>query len=356
MVNTFINSPDAKGGQPFIVIVLRDKDSKRYNLMKTELDLTVKVSNQCVVKKNADKANASCLANIVSAINAKASDRTSPGINGVVNNLPLMDQPCTMIGIDVHHPPPASPRPSEAAVSASINVSATRYYSVARSQKSRQESITEIRSMFEEILNESIKLKIPPYQRIVVIRDGVADTQFWSICEGEVQELKNAIAGNQAYAGKKPLILYIVAQKRNICRLGADKDGNIITPPAGTVLDNTITGRKTDNFYMVPHKAIIGSAKPIHFHVFQNDMKLSLNQIEDLLFKLCHLHPGCTRSVSLPLPLYNAHKLGYRMGQVFRAAMETDETRSESSSESGTSSDYVRIELPESLKYTPFFL
>jgi len=211
--------------------------------------------------------------------------------------------------------------------------------------------------MIAEILSESIKLKIPPYQRFIVIRDGLAETQFFDYCNEEIKALRAAVKDNQAYANVKPKIVYIIAQKRHICRIGADSGGEIETPPAGTVLDNTVTGREKHDFYMVTHKALIGSAKPIHYNVHLNELNLTNEQIQDLLFKLCHLHPGCTKSVSLPLPLYNAHKLGYRMGQVFRAAMEfDDDTKSAASGDSGTSDSYEQIQLTPLLKFAPFFL
>jgi len=167
--------------------------------------------------------------------------------------------------------------------------------------------------------------------------------------------LEAAIKEHPAYNNRKPHIMFLIAQKRNIARLGVDLDGKIGSPPAGTVLDNTITSRESLDFYLIAHKAVVGSAKPIHYYVYRNDMNGTLTQIEDMLFKLCHLHPGCTLSVSLPAPLYNAHKLGYRMGQVYRAAMESKEdTRSEGSADSAY--NYEAIILPPSLKYAPFFL
>ncbi len=82
----------------------------------------------------------STIANIVAAINVKASDSKACGVNATVA-LPILNTPTTFIGIgihifssnthiklftDVYHPPPASKRPSEAALSASINKTATR--------------------------------------------------------------------------------------------------------------------------------------------------------------------------------------------------------------------------------------
>jgi len=135
------------------------------------------------------------------------------------------------------------------------------------------------------------------------------------------------------------------------------------------VIDHVITTKESNDFYLLSHAPVIGSAKPIHYHIYKNDLGLDTDEIEKLIYDLCHLHPGCTRTVSLPIPLYNAHKLAYRIGQVYRAAQETiqeaqDEANSDTSSAVSTGSDgkekkkfdYPPINLPDSLKYNPFFL
>eukprot|EP01111_Echinosteliopsis_oligospora_P013380 TRINITY_DN4789_c0_g2_i1.p1 TRINITY_DN4789_c0_g2~~TRINITY_DN4789_c0_g2_i1.p1 ORF type:complete len:869 (+),score=226.55 TRINITY_DN4789_c0_g2_i1:97-2607(+) len=343
----------------FVLVMLDSKDSMKYNLIKNELDLTSQVASQFVVRKNVEKFSGSLLGNIVNAINVKASSQEGFGVNAIVDLPILRKVPTTCIGIDVYHAPPGSARPSEAAISASINMTATRYFSTSRSQESRKEGIADIKGMFAEVLAEALnQLKGTPFVQFIVIRDGVAETQFIDICNAEIKALKDAVAANKAYAGKQIQILYMIAQKRNIARIAISQDGSFHTPPAGTVIDSKITGRTKEDFYILPHKAIIGSAKPIHYHVVQNDMKLTLEQIQELIFKLCHLHPGCTRSVSLPAPLYNAHKLGYRIGQVYRPAMEYhsqfDDTKSESSGSSGY--NYEPVNIPHNLKYTPFYL
>lgn len=74
--------------------------------------------------------------------------------------------------------------------------------------------------------------------------------------------------------------------------------------------------------------------------------------------------------MSQPIPLYNAHKLAYRIGQVrdkmkvsnekvYRAAQDvrTDaESDNNSEKSGGGKEEYPTIELPEYIKFTPFFL
>jgi len=315
--------------------------------------------------QNAEKANPSTLANIVSAINVKASNDHAFGVNATVS-LPILAIPTALIGIDVYHPPPKSERMSEAAMSVSINMSATRYYSTIRTQTIRQESIGDIQGMFAEAFVQALK-HMPPYEQVVIFRDGVGDKQFKTLCKDEIIGFENAVKAIPAYHGKIPKLLYLIAQKRNITRLAVNENDKYLTPPPGTVVDDVITGTDGMDFFILPHAPVIGSAKPIHIHVLDNRLGLSNDAIQKLLYDLCHLHPGCTRAVSLPIPLYNAHKLAYRIGQVYRAAEElhyerqqeaASDTSSIASGGSGkeTAIDYKPIVLPDFLKFNPFFL
>jgi len=248
-------------------------------------------------------------------------------------------------------------RPSEAALSGSINRYVTKCYSTFRSQKRRQETIPELPSMFLEFLNAA-KSQKAVFERIIIIRDGVGENQFSSICEQEFLDMKSALAQHPDYSKVQTKICYLVAQKRNLCRLGTPVPNGterlLVNPPPGTCLDNTITGPESSDFYLIGHKAIQGSPRPVHFWVFRDEIKIPKDQLQNMLFQLCHLHPGCTKSVSLPSPLYYAHKLAYRVGQVYRPAFEMEQE--ELSQKSNDSNEDAKIIIPDSIKFTPFFL
>jgi len=126
-------------------------------------------------------------------------------------------------------------------------------------------------------------------------------------------------------------------------------DESLLSPLPGTIVDSSITGREKKDFFLIGHKAVQGSAKPVHFIVFKDEFSVKREEIMDFIFRLCHLHPGCTRSVSLPAPLYNAHKLAYRIGQVYRAAFEAAE-------DDNLPASFQEIILPSFIKTTAFFL
>ena len=110
------------------------------------------------------------------------------------------------IGIDIHHPPSAShDRPSEAAISISCNPGVTSYYSTFRYKKPKElvtkkpyllkfkfrsqdrglEEVREFRAMSAEAFD---KITVP-FDCLVVIRDGIATTQFESTANKELEDL-----------------------------------------------------------------------------------------------------------------------------------------------------------------------
>ena len=87
--------------------------------------------------------------------------------------------------------------------------------------------------------------------------------------------------------------MFIVAQMRTRCRLGLEGAGGgkggkgfggkggkggdgLGNVPVGTVVDEGITSGDND-WYMVPHHGLQGTARPSHYHVLEDDAKLSLD-------------------------------------------------------------------------------
>lgn len=54
------------------------------------------------------------------------------------------------------------------------------------------ESIPEIKEMIKEYLNEASSKKIQ-FQRLIIIRDGISDSQFNTIGANEITSIKEAI-------------------------------------------------------------------------------------------------------------------------------------------------------------------
>lgn len=95
----------------------------------------------------------------------------------------------------------------------------------------------------------------------------------------ELQEMKHAMLGFQN--NYNPKILYVFVNKRVNTRL-FEKDHDLVMNVApGTVVDEGIVehfGNDSQfDFYMVPHKATVATALPVHYYVAYNNTGMTKN-------------------------------------------------------------------------------
>ena len=101
--------------------------------------------------------------------------------------------------------------------------------------------------------------------------------------------------------------------------------------PAGTVIDTDVVSPAHFDYYLYGHAGRLGTSKPAHYTVLVDENKFTcvrciasqlelrgllltdailcvvLNRADDLQsvsFALCHVYARCTRSVSIPAPVY----------------------------------------------------
>ncbi|CAF1173593.1 unnamed protein product [Rotaria sp. Silwood1] len=55
----------------------------------------------------------------------------------------------------------------------------------------------------------------------------------------------------------------------------------------------------------------MGTARPTLYHVLHDDNEFSSDDIQQLTYWLCHTDMRCTKSVSIPAPVYYAHLAAY---------------------------------------------
>lgn len=277
----------------------------------------------------------------------------SGGINHVISrdSLPLVGQTAqcdTMIlGADVTHPSPGSLRgtPSIAAVVGSIDEHFTLFAGQTRLNPPRTEIIHSMGTMARALLNTWSKAnggRMPA--RILFYRDGVGDSQYAQVREVEVDAIRSAWKEykNNLLDGKKkktppPLpqdleITAVVVTKRHHTRLyptplpepkPTDKTSNTARDNAeltmtksrncmpGTVADTAITSPYHLDFFLLSHNVPgpLGTAKPTHYFVLENEIGFSSQQLQDLTFNLCFTYCKSTTSVRYVPATYYADKL-----------------------------------------------
>lgn len=154
---------------------------------------------------------------------------------------------------------------------------------------------------------------------LVYYRDGVSDGQFQEVMSKEYTALVAAISMVNAKflsgSSWEPKITICIVQKRHHLRMFQpdkkfqDKSGNACP---GTVIDSGITHPKAFDFYLMSHAGIQGTSRPSHYHVLSDSARFTASEFEQLTYDLCHVYQRCTRSVSIPTPVYYAHLAAFR--------------------------------------------
>jgi eukaryotic translation initiation factor 2C len=129
-----------------------------------------------------------------------------------------------------------------------------------------------------------------------MVTERIIDAVNWLQEQGHVNE-----------NGKMPTvnITAIVCVKRHGVRFypvlseDADRHGNC---PPGTQVESVVTSPFFNDFYLQSHPAIKGTAKPCHYFVLRNDMKISIHNIRTLTHELCYTYVCAPCGVSYASP------------------------------------------------------
>ncbi|KAK0647518.1 Protein argonaute-2 [Lasiodiplodia hormozganensis] len=261
------------------------------------------------------------------------------GVNHTVSNIaPLLDMATTMVvGIDVTHPSPdsSSAAPSIAAMVASVDARLGQWPATLSVQQSaRQEMVSSLTTMLISRLRlwqtKGKNSSLP--ENILVYRDGVSEGQYNLVMQEEIPQLREAC--RQLYppaqtAKGLPRLAVVIVGKRHHTRFyptaeaHADKNSN--TKP-GTVVDRGVTQAAQWDFYLQPHVALQGTARPAHYFVVLDEIfrarygggggagKKPLppgcrnvsDVLEELTLALCYLFGRATKAVSYCPPAYYA--------------------------------------------------
>uniref|UniRef100_A0A0K0CZW3 Piwi domain-containing protein n=1 Tax=Angiostrongylus cantonensis TaxID=6313 RepID=A0A0K0CZW3_ANGCA len=101
----------------------------------------------------------------------------------------------------------------------------------------------------------------------------------------------------------KPTYTYITIQKRHLTRFyqpGYGQDGckNYVNLPSGTVVDNVVVSPILFDFYMASQIGVM-----------------------EMCYRLCFLYARCRTPVSLPCPVYYAHRACEKAKEVYKSLL-----------------------------------
>ncbi|XP_028304263.1 piwi-like protein 2 isoform X2 [Gouania willdenowi] len=224
-------------------------------------------------------------------------------------NIPLKS--LMVIGVDVHHNS-AKSHQSVMGFVASVNGSMTRWYSRVTFQIPTEELISGFGLCFKSALQKYHEVNHNLPDKIVVYRDGVAESQLKMVEQYEIPQL---IKSFEAFEDYKPKLTFLVVQKRINTTLYSSTGNTFIPPPPGTVLDHTLTQSKWLDFYLMAHHTTQGCGLPTHYVALYNTANLTPDHLQRLTFKMCHLYWNWPGTIRVPAPCKYAHKLAFLAGQ-----------------------------------------
>jgi len=235
------------------------------------------------------------------------------GIPWIVEDLPFMDKPTMICGMDVFHATNLGKK-SILALCASMNNSATNYWStsVVQDDVGQEGSNNLCKGMASAC--EAFKRANGAYPaRIIFYRDGVGEGQIEGICRPEVNQIQQALAGAGLTDSCK--LMYVNCSKRVNTRLFAGDPGRFQNPLPGTVIDSDITEKDTYEFYLVSVATRQGMSTPTRYTIIYDDVKEPPQKIEQLTYKLCWTYYNVSGAIKEPSVIRYAHRLAALVGE-----------------------------------------
>ncbi|KAL1236714.1 hypothetical protein TPS_09236 [Trichinella pseudospiralis] len=331
--------------------------AEQYAEVKSCGDITFGLVTQCLLPRTindvAVKKSYLTMLNIAMKINMKIG-----GINAKLQKDEILDNylyknNTLVIGVDVVHPSAVEKHlPSIAAVVGNVDINVTKFHASVQILAARQELVIGIEKQFRERLVEYNVVNKSFPKNIIVFRDGVSEGQFMQVLDEELIALRRAC--KSFIKNCQPLITFVVVQKRHHARFfccdEAAARGRGKNIPAGTVVDRAVTSPDEYDFFLCSHHGIQGTSRPTRYHVLLDESNMNANTMQSITYYLCHIYGRCTRSVSIPAPVYFAHLVCARARYHVLAALnsglvEKFSDEDSSSSSSSSKAESVKAEL-----------
>ena len=237
-----------------MLVILPNKNTEAYQRVKKNLDCRWGIVSQCVQASNVVKNQPQYISNVLMKFNCKLGGTTST----LKAAKPFFAVPTMVIGADVSHPAPGGNQASMAAMSVSMDQTASRFaagvqtngYRVEMIQSNVIESI--LKPLIQHWMENISKGQLPKH--VYYFRDGVSEGQYGPLIKREIADMKRLF---ETIAGENPQLMpkftVVVCEKRHHVRffpkagIAADKNMN---PVPGVVVDHDVTHRYENDIYL----------------------------------------------------------------------------------------------------------
>ncbi|KAK5114285.1 hypothetical protein LTR62_002536 [Meristemomyces frigidus] len=311
VTDTWNKTGNATQCRPQILLfILPDKDTSVYGRIKRSAECRYGVVSQCMQYSHVMKAQAQYISNVCMKFNAKLGGSTCRAV-GAKNNKDtgLLTEPTVIFGADVSHSAPGVDAPSMAALTCSMDRLGIRYAGACETNGYRVEMITtkNINNLMKPLLQSWVQGpgqgRFP--KRIIYFRDGVSEGQYQYVLTQEVADMK-ALLKTAGLAQDIPFIV-VVGGKRHHVRFFPEKGDRNGNPLPGTLVETGVTHPYENDFYLCSHAAIKGTARPMHYHVLLNEVGMSNEELQTMIYEHSYQYIRATTPVSMHPAIYYAH-------------------------------------------------
>ncbi|WKY12250.1 hypothetical protein Q1695_003659 [Nippostrongylus brasiliensis] len=243
------------------------------------------------------------------------------------------------VGIDVTHPTQGSGLTdiSIASIVANIDLAATKYRCQIMAQMKARETVERFQTQFGQLMIAFHKHSSVWPRHVVIFRDGVSDSEMFTTAFEELECIRKSWKGLTFDDDElEPTYTYIVIQKRHLTRFyyPTEKNGEQTYDnlPSGTVVDKVISSPRVFDFFLASQIGTLGTTRPAHYTVVYDEWSQSPDKIYEMCYRLCFLYARCRRPVSLPCPVYYAHRVCEKAKEVYKllhSAHRFDDCREE---------------------------
>ncbi|KAF2018363.1 eukaryotic translation initiation factor 2C 2, partial [Aaosphaeria arxii CBS 175.79] len=306
--NTFNKRPN------FMFFIVNDRNVEVYRRIKKSMDCRFGIASQVLQSRHVQNNQSQYISNVCMKVNAKLGGATSWARSTYMAKInPKAASTSTMIvGADVSHPAPGAgsdEKASFAAITVSRDQHFTRYWAEVQTNGCRIEMLTRhnINTHFGDMARrwcERVGGGLAP-KRLLYIRDGVSEGQYAAVLENEVHDLKETF--RRIGCKDIPKFTVVIAGKRHHIRFFPEKGDRNGNPIPGTLVETGCTHPFEFDFYLCPHVAIKGTARPIHYQVILNEAEFQSTELQALIFEHSFQYARSTTPVSLHPAVYYAH-------------------------------------------------
>ncbi|KAF8626746.1 hypothetical protein AX15_004709 [Amanita polypyramis BW_CC] len=311
-VYRILREEGARAGANLLLVILPENAEELRNNVKRFGDITQGVPTQCVRwgRRREDDVRNNRINQYHNNLILKINMRMG-GINFAPSGDRFGKIPTMVLGADVSHPGLGSQQPSVSALVGSVDRWYTRYVSATRVQDPRLEMIDDMEGMFEQVLEQFKKFNNRYPAQLIFYRDGVSEGEFAQVSKIEIPRIAAVIARKFGPNQKDwPILTFLVVGKKHHQRFfprdgsGQDMQGNQNLLP-GYIVDVDIVHPVYSDFYLQSQAGLKGTSRPSHYTVIRVT-KMSIDELQEFTFHLCHCYLRSTRSVKIPAPVYYA--------------------------------------------------